>query len=114
MKIDWQSPFKLAAYITAFGVIGGASLALGDATGWRPVILNEFRVAMEQTEQNTLAMAKLQFDILWGKKQFGSLSFEEKVSLCKTAQILNYSLRTEKGEPECTPNGEPILTFQAN
>jgi len=113
MKISWQLPLKLAAYITAFGIIGSAAVVLGDATEWRPVILKEFKVAMEQTEQNTLAMAKLQFDILWGKKQFGGLSFEEKVSLCKTAQILNYNIRTPDGSPECTPNGEPIFTFQS-
>lgn len=116
-----KSIIKWGAVVGALGVIGGAGWAFGDKTGFRPWLKmeqkafteQEFKLVMDQTEQNTLAMAKLQFDILWGKKQFGGLNFDEKVSLCKSAQILNYDIRTPDGSPECTADGEPIFTFQS-
>lgn len=110
-----------AAVVTALSSLIFGAWAFGDKTGYRPwlkleqnaFVTNDIKKVMDQTEQNTLALAKIQFDILWGKREFGGLNFEEKVSLCKSAQILTYDVRNAKGEPECTQDGEPILTFQA-
>lgn len=121
MKIDGKSILTTAAVMGALSSFVFGAWAFGDKTGYRPwlkleqdsFVANDLKLVMEQTEQNTLAMAKLQFDILWGKKQFGGLNFEEKVSLCKTAQILGYNLRASDGSPECTADGEPVFTFQS-
>lgn len=114
--------------VLTWAAVGGAlsslvfgAWAFGDKTGFRPwlkfeqdaFVSNDLKLVMDQTEQNTLAMAKIQFDILWGKKQFGGLNLDEKTSLCKAAQILSYTVRNPEGDRECTEDGEPILTFQS-
>lgn len=120
MKDITKTLLTWAAVWGAAGSLIFGAWAFGDKTGYRPwlkleqnaFINNDLKLVMDQTEQNTLALAKVQFDILWGKKQFGELAYEDKVSLCKSAQILQYDLRKEDGSPECSPNAEPILTFR--
>lgn len=121
MKIDSKSILTASAVMGALSSLIFGAWAFGDKTGYRPWLkmeqdafaASEFKLVMDQAEQNTLAMAKIQFDILWGKREFGGLNIEEKTSLCKAAQILNYTVRNATGDRECTEAGEPILTFQA-
>ena len=119
--MDWNLPTKIAAALTAFVTIGGFAWAFGDNTGYRPWLKKEmqeftardFKLVMDQTQQNTLAIAKSQFDTLWGKRQFNELNFDEKVSLCKNAQILQYNVTDNDGNLVCTKDGEPVLTFNS-
>jgi len=120
IKTIAQIIITTAAVITALGVITWSAWSFGDDIGYRPIIKkefigfinNEFQLAMDQTKQNTLALAKNQFDILWGKKEHGGLDYEERVSLCTSAKILEYKVIDQNGQPECAENGKPILKFK--
>lgn len=121
MTLNTKAIIKAASVYSALAVLIGAAWAFGDNTGYRPWLKKEmqeftardFQMVMDQTQQNTLALAKSEFDRLWAQRKFGELSFEEKISLCKTAQILKYDLRTDDGSRECTEEGEPIFTFKS-
>ena len=112
---------KASASLTAVIALGGALWVFGDDTGYRPWLKKEmqdftardFKVVMDQTQQNTLAIAKNQFDILWGQRKFGALDFEQTTSLCKNAQILNYAVADNTGALICTKDGQPVITFKA-
>jgi len=111
---------KIAATLTAGMTLAGAAWVFGDNTGYRPWLkremqnftANDFKLVMDQTQQNTLAIAKQEFDLLWGQRKFGALDFEQKITLCKDAQLLRYGVTDESGVPICTKEGEPILTFK--
>lgn len=113
---------NVSAMLLSLVALGGIAWGFGETTGYRPWLLREqneftskrFQLVMEQTQQNTLALSKSSFDILWGKREFGKdpLTFEEKVSLCKDAQILDYDVLNEEGMPECK-DGQPVLIFKA-
>ena len=112
---------KFSATVTAVVALAGMGWAFGDKTGYRPWLkmemqdftAHDFKLVMDQTQQNTLALAKTQFDILWGQRKFGALDFEQKTSLCKAAQILNYAVTDEAGVPICNKDGQPIITFKS-
>ena len=119
--MTYKDILKLSALITAVTVIGGAAWAFGDKTGFRPWLkfeqneftARDFKLVLDQTQQNTLAIAKSQFDTLYGKSQFNNLNFDEKISLCKNAQILQYNVTDDAGNLLCTETGEPVITFKS-
>lgn len=105
-----------AALATALVTLGGLAYAFGDSTGYRPIfkkefigfIQGEFQMAMDQTQQNTLAIARQEFVYIEGKKDRGAeLTWEEKRDFCTNAKILEYPVEG------CTRDGEPIITFQS-
>lgn len=112
-------PTKIAAFIAGVVAIVGAAWAFGDQTGYRPWLKREmqeftnkdFRQIMDQTQQNTLAIEKGKFDLLYSKKQFSELTFDERIALCRSAAVLDYSVTNEEGEPICSEKGEPIVVF---
>jgi len=119
--MDFSPVTKVSATITALVTLGGLAWGFGDATGYRPWLkreqetftANNFKLVMDQTQQNTLAIAKSQFDVLWGQRKFGALDFEQTTSLCKNAQILNYAVTDNTGALLCTKDGQPVITFKA-
>ena len=121
MNVDTSILTKISAAATAIVALAGMGWAFGDKTGYRPWLKMEmqdftshdFKLVMDQTQQNTLAIAKNQFDILLGQKKFGVLTYEQSSSLCKTAQILNYVVTDDNGALLCTKDGQPIITFKA-
>lgn len=120
MKEWWTLPTKIVVFFTALATIVGAAWAFGDKTGYRPWLKLEqneftqkqFQTVMDQTQQNTLAIVKSQFDLLYGKKQFGELTWDEKMALCKNAQILNYTVVDDQNRQICSEDGTPVLTFK--
>lgn len=113
---------KTSATAAAIVSLGTLAWAFGDNTGYRPWLKKEqneftqkqFQIVMDQTQQNTLAISKNKFDLLYAKQVFGELTFDEKVSLCKDAQILGYVVTDKDGGLMCTKEGEPIITFRSN
>jgi len=114
------------AIITAGAVFGAiSSIAygawkFGDYTGVRPIIKlefskfrdSEFKLAMDQAQQNTLAIVKNEFGYLQDKLKYGELTFEEKESRCKAAQILEYTTvegcAPSTGTPDFIVKPEPF------
>lgn len=110
-----------ASLVAALVTLGGLTYTFGDKTGWRPIIKKEFvgfiegefKVAMDQTEQNTLAIAHSRFNILFDKKRINKepLTMDEKISLCKDALILKYEVIDANGQPYCK-DGKSILMLK--
>jgi len=121
MNINAKAVIKASALYTAMGVLLGGAWAFGDNTGYRPWLKKEmqeftardFQKVMDQTQQNTLAITKNEFDLLWGQRTHGELDFDAKVKLCTDAYILKYSVTDEEGNLICTAEGAPILTARS-
>lgn len=118
--MDTSKILTAAAVVGAIVTLGGFAWAFGESTGYRPWLKKEqdqfsksqFQLVMEQTQQNTLSIEKGKFDILLDKRKYGELNFDEKVSLCKSAQILEYDVTDEGGRPICT-EGQPVIIFKS-
>lgn len=112
MTLNSKAIIKAAAVYSALAVLVGAAWAFGDNTGYRPWLKLEqneftsrdFKLVMDQMEQNTLAITKQEFTYLEDKKEHGAeLTWEEKRDFCKGAQILEYPVEG------CAKDGEPVL-----
>ena len=117
MIIDSKSILKSAAVYGAVAALVTGAWAFGDNTGYRPWLKREqqeftskdFHLVMEQTQINTLAIAKQEFNLLEEKAQRGGeLTYEEKRDLCKNAQILEYPVEGCQKD-----TGEPILVTRS-
>lgn len=104
---------RLATLYGAVVVLAGGAYAIGENTGYRPIFKKEFigfmdtefKLAMDQTEQNTLAIANQKFIYIEEKKDRGAeLTWEEKRDFCITAKILQFPVQG------CLPDGQPDLT----
>lgn len=103
---------RAATLYGALALLGGGAWAFGENTGYSPVLKRdfigfmnkEFKMAMDQTEQNTLAIANQSFIRIEEKKDRGAeLSWEEKRDYCTNARILQYPVQG------CLPDGQPNL-----
>lgn len=117
----WNLPTKIAAAIAGSVAIVGAAWAFGDSTGYRPWFLFEqndftskkFQLVMDQTQQNTRALAQFKFDELWGLRKYGELTWEQKMSMCSLAATLNYTVVDDQNRQICSNDGTPVLVFPA-
>lgn len=112
-----KSIIKWGAVISALGIIGGAALAFGDKTGFRPWLKmeqdaftsKEFKLVMDSVEALTYANAASEFGRLEERLKRGDkLSWEEKRDFCTNAQILSYPVEGSYGLT-CTKSGQPNL-----
>lgn len=107
MNISVKGIMQAAGLVTAMTVLGGAAWQIGEVTQLRPALIKELKdglkIAMDQTQINTLAIAKQEFDQIEGKIDHGAeLTYEEKRDFCKNAQILDYPVLgcdSKTGEP---------------
>lgn len=110
-----------AAAVTALLTLGGIAWAFGETTGYRPWLKLEqddftskqFHSVMDQTQQNTRALAQFKFDELWGLRTHGELTWEQKMSLCSLALTLNYTVVDNQNRQICSNEGTPVLVFPA-
>lgn len=84
------SVIETGKFVAAIGVVSGAMYTVGDSTGYRPIIKNEFRLVMEQMQQNSQAVLQIQFQLLEEKRQRGGLTFLELQQYCDLAKTLGY------------------------
>jgi hypothetical protein len=112
--MDVSRIVTISSVFGAVVILAGFAWAFGDDSGYRPIIKREFerflgvefKLAMDQTEQNTLAIARQEFNYIEEKKlRGGLLTYEEKRDFCKNAQILQYPV-----EGCALDTGEPIFT----
>lgn len=117
--METQKIITTSALIAAVVTLGGFAWAIGDNTGYRPWLKREqseftdkqFKLVIDQTQQNTRALAQLKFDELWGLRKFGALTWDQKVNLCSLALTLNYTIVEEDGcRKICSDDGTPVLT----
>lgn len=118
MNIDSKTILKYGAIYGAITAFMTGAWAFGDNTGYRPWLKKEmqeftakdFKLVMDQTQLNTLAIAKQEFDLLEEKAERGvDLSYEEKRDMCKNAQILDYPVQGCESK-----TGEPVLVVRSN
>jgi flagellar motor component MotA len=83
---------KAGSIMGAFLVLTGATVKALDYTETRPVILKEFRVVMDQVQQNTQATLLIRYQLLDAKRKSGTLTVEESIERCQIAMVLNYPL----------------------
>lgn len=122
MTLNTKTVLKAAALYTAMGILLGGVWTFGDKTGFRPWLkfeqndftTRDFQKVMDQTQQNTRALAQFKFDELWGLRKFGELTWEQKMSLCSLAVTLNYTVVDDQNRQICSDDGTPILSFQSN
>lgn len=117
MKIDSKIILTFAAYLAALGVIGTTAWAIGEVTGLRPALIRElnekFKIAMDQTQLNTIAITKQEFNILEERlKRDGILTWDEKRDYCTFALILKYPVDDSNGF-RCTSDGIPDLVTRS-
>ena len=116
MTLNSKFIITCGAVFTALSGMAYGAWQFGDYTGIRPIIKlefvkfrdSEFKMAMDQAEQNTLAITRQEFNYIEDKKDRGvDLTWEEKRDYCKGAQILGYPVEG------CTKEGEPVLIERA-
>lgn len=78
------------AVLSALSGMSWAAWSFGDATGYRPALIKELRMVMDQTEQNTLAAERLEFNNLDGQYKNGALDNDQKQKRCQLAYDLRY------------------------
>jgi len=81
---------QISAALAAVAAISGTLWATSDYLGVRPVIKREFQEAMNQLQQNSEAILRIQFENLMAKRKYGELSFDEQQDLCRIAKALKY------------------------
>jgi len=84
---------QIGAYAAALAAIGGAAAgawSVGGYLGVRPILKSEFEMVMQQVQQNTEAVLRIQFDNLMARRKYGELTFDEQQTLCQLAAALKY------------------------
>lgn len=81
---------KLAVSVAALSALCTTAWSIGDYTKIRPVILNEFQTAFDQTQQNTAAILSIEFGLLDQQFRNGILDDYSKRRRCELAYQLRY------------------------
>lgn len=81
---------EAAIVITAVGVITGAFWTVGNATGYRPVLIKELEPTVQQLEALGNNFLLLKFQLYQEKRNQGGLLFNELQEYCRIARVLDF------------------------
>lgn len=81
---------EAAIVVTSVGVIFGALWTVGNATGYRPVLVNELAPTVQQLEALGNNFLLLKFQLLQEKRAQGGLLFNELQEYCRIARVLDF------------------------
>jgi hypothetical protein len=81
-----------SATLAAIVFISGTVWSFGNAYGFRPALLKELQMVMEQTQQNTDSINIRELIDLEEKRKLSTLTFEESVKRCQLAKALDWDV----------------------